>query len=103
MRRAARVGRGTYTFIGQRDEVQSRMAELLQRIDIRKAAPVLDPTVDELVLVTCYPFHQWTAGGSGRYLVIARPDPDRHQRYESPDIAGTGPARAGGVSRISSI
>ncbi len=42
-------------------------------IDMKDDPPVLDPALDRLVLVTCYPFHRWTAGGSRRYLVIARP------------------------------
>lgn len=49
-------------------------------IDIDRAPLVLDGGADQLVLATCYPFRDWTAGGSQRYLVYARsrqPDPRR--------------------------
>jgi len=36
------------------------------------AALALDPARDQLILVTCYPFRQWRAGGAQRFLVNAR-------------------------------
>lgn len=42
-------------------------------VDTKDDPLVLDPAPDRLVLVTCYPFHQWTAGGARRYLVVALP------------------------------
>lgn len=42
-------------------------------IDVGTGGVLLDPAGDELLLITCYPFRQWTAGGSRRYVVIARP------------------------------
>jgi sortase A len=41
-------------------------------IDIDRAPLVLDSGADQLVLATCFPFRDWTAGGSQRYLVYAR-------------------------------
>lgn len=41
-------------------------------IDIDRAPLVLDSSADQLVLATCYPFRDWTAGGLQRYLVYAR-------------------------------
>lgn len=41
-------------------------------IDIDRAPLVLGSGADQLVLATCYPFRDWTAGGSQRYLVYAR-------------------------------
>lgn len=42
-------------------------------IDLEHDDLAVDPAVDQLVLVTCYPFRQWTPGGSRRFLAIARP------------------------------
>lgn len=58
------------------DTVEGRYRYTVSRfmiIDTDRDPPVLDPAPDRLALVTCYPFHQWTAGGSRRYLVLARP------------------------------
>lgn len=88
IQRAGRRPDATYRYVVTR----------FMTIDLRKSVPALDPTADQLVLVTCYPFHQWTAGGPGRYLVIARPAPQRHRRYRSRDIAHAGPARSGRAS-----
>ncbi|WP_455370561.1 class GN sortase [Petrachloros mirabilis] len=40
-------------------------------VDSRKASIKLDPEVDRLILVTCYPFDAIAAGGSLRYVVTA--------------------------------
>ena len=40
-------------------------------IDLGHRQFAADPMDDQLVLVTCYPFHRWTTGGSQRYIVIA--------------------------------
>lgn len=47
----------------------------LRIIDIDRDPLILDTSMDALVLVTCYPFRDWTAGGSQRYLVFARRAP----------------------------
>lgn len=41
-------------------------------IDLAGERLALSTGTDRLVLVTCYPFDDWTAGGSRRYLVYAR-------------------------------
>jgi sortase A len=42
-------------------------------LDLDREQLALDPTADRLVLTTCYPFRQWTAGGSKRYVVVLAP------------------------------
>jgi len=42
-----------------------------QVIDSRTTGIVSDPNVDQLVLVTCYPFETIMPGGPLRYLVTA--------------------------------
>lgn len=49
---------------------------LVQRtaiVDLNDENLALDPTLDRLVLVTCYPFRQWVPGGAQRYVVVAGP------------------------------
>lgn len=41
-------------------------------IDLADTPLTLEAGADRLILVTCYPFDNWTAGGTRRYLVYAR-------------------------------
>lgn len=54
-------------------------------IDLAHDRLTLDAGADRLVLVTCYPFDNWTAGGTRRYLVYARRIPDQPQRLPHRD------------------
>ncbi|MES2605888.1 MAG: class GN sortase [Pseudomonadota bacterium] len=42
-------------------------------VDTRERPLVIAPDTDELVLLTCYPFSAWTAGGPLRLVVVAAP------------------------------
>lgn len=44
-------------------------------IDLATERLDLDPLADRLVLVTCYPFRDWSAGGTQRYVVSLAPSP----------------------------
>lgn len=49
-------------------------------LDLASENLTLDAGADRLVLVTCYPFEDWTAGGTRRYLVYARRVPHHPRR-----------------------
>ncbi len=44
-------------------------------VDTNRTPFITIDETDKLILITCYPFHALTAGGSLRYVVIAEPEP----------------------------
>lgn len=54
--------------------VKRYVVQRAEAFDLIHGSLSLDPVADQLVLVTCYPFRHWRAGGTGRYVVILEPE-----------------------------
>lgn len=66
-------------------------------LDLAQDHLTLDAGSDRLVLVTCYPFDNWTADASRRFLVYARPiAPDRFPRRKRGTLTTGISGHAGG-------